>query len=103
MSTLSILVLFYIIAKLSERFGSVLKMPPLYKWFYLSEALTLVALVAHLIQAGNFLATPQNRAVRVMSLPFALVFYHLPLTIAVTLGLFITWKYWGWLITEQKK
>lgn len=103
MATLSILALFHIIAKLSERFGSVLKMPPLYKWLYLSEALAIVALLAHLIQAGSFLAATQNSAGWVMSLPFALIFYHLPLTIAVTLSLFITWKYWGWLITEQKK
>lgn len=102
MATLSIIFLFHTLAKLSERFGSVLKMPPLYKWFYAAEAFAGISLLAHLFQANAILASPQQ-TVFTTTLEFSLLLYHIPLAIAVTIGMVITLKYWGWLIIEQKK
>lgn len=102
--------IFRILAKLSEKFGSVLKMPPIYKWFYAAEMLAAIASLAHLTQASALLSAQPDTALPIRgslfqanTLEFALVFYYIPLTIALTIGLVITWKYWGWLITDRKR
>jgi hypothetical protein len=105
LSTLTPLILFHILARLSEKFGSVLKMPPLYKWFYVAEVLVGFALVVHLLQASAYLSNPvapPEKIWAITGVAFTLVFYQIPLAIAVTIGFIITWKYWGWLLTERK-
>lgn len=99
--TISLVILFFVLAKLSERFGSVVRMSPLYRYYYLSLFLVLIS------------ATVQVLAVRgetVTSIPawvtapwFLLLTYHLPLAIAVSIGIFVTWHYWSWLITERNE
>lgn len=93
--------LFHILAKLSEKFGSVLKMPPLYKLYYLAEGLAAVAALTHLIQA-SWTLTASNDFLQTTGVAVSLFLYHLPLTVALTIGLVVTWKYWSWLITERK-
>lgn len=94
---------------MSEKFGSVLKMPPLYKWFYVAQFFAGIAAFAHLTQASVFLTQgpdtlpTRNLYLQPNSLEFTLLFYHLPQVISVTIGVIITWKYWGWLITDRKK
>ncbi len=100
LTTASWLLIFYILARLSEKFGSVLKMPPLYRWLYVSEGLAVIALLAHLMQASFYLAAAEERT-PLTGLAFALFFHHLPLAVAVSIALVVTWKYWGWLITER--
>ena len=101
--------LFQILARLSEKFGSVLKMPPLYRWYYAAEFFAGIAALAHLTQATVVLSQPEVDSVQSVglfqpnSLGFTLLFHHVPLTISVTIGLIITWKYWGWLVTDRKK
>jgi hypothetical protein len=96
-------------AKLSEKFGSVLKMPPFYKWFYGAQVFAGIASLAHLIQASTYLAqsntssAPPNSFLYPGSLEFTLIFYHIPLAISVTIGLLVTWKYWSWVITDRKR
>jgi hypothetical protein len=94
--------LFHILAKLSERFGSVLKMQPIHKWFYVAEGFATIAMVAHFIQASSFLSA-SNQELKTTSLLFTLILHHVPLAIAVTIGLVVTWKYWGWLVTERRE
>jgi len=80
-------------------------MPPLYKWFYVAEVLAGIALLAQLLQASAYLSNTAyfpNKAWGITSPAFTLLFHHVPLAIAVTIGLVITWKYWGWLLTERK-
>ena len=99
--TFSLVILFFVLAKLSERFGSVVRMSPLYRYYYLSLFLVLIS------------ATTQVLAVRaesVTSIPvwvtlpwFLLLAYQLPLAIAVTIGIYVTWHYWSWLITERNE
>lgn len=96
---ISLVILFFVLAKLSERFGSVVRMSPLYRYYYLSLFLALIS------------TTVQIMAVRAETVPtipvwvtaswFLLLAHHLPLAIAVTIGLYVTWHYWSWLITER--
>ncbi len=80
-------------------------MPPLYKWFYVAEVLAGIALTTHLLQASAYLSNhvaPAKQMWAVTDIAFTLVFYQIPLAVAVTIGFIITWKYWGWLLTERK-
>jgi len=80
-------------------------MPPLYKWFYVAEALAGVALIAHLLQASAYLSNPTvptKQMGSVTGCACTFMFYQLPPAIAVSFVLMITWKYWGWLLTERK-
>ncbi len=97
---LSIVTLLHILAKLSRRFGSVLKMNAVYKWYYVAEGLGIVALLAHLWQASALVSMQHSPSI-VFTPAFTLIFHHLPLALAVTIGMVVTWKYWHWLIIEK--
>lgn len=98
--TLSIIVLFYILARLSEKFGSVIKMAPIYRYYYLSLALVTIGWITHLLVSG--VNPTSNSGTAWMLAPwFLFLAYHLPLASGVTLALVITWRYWSWLITER--
>jgi len=97
--TLSLIILFFILAKLSERFGSVVRMSPLYRYYYLSLLLALISATVQVLAV---------RAETVTTIPvwitapwFLLLAYYIPLAIAVTIGIYVTWHYWSWLITER--
>ena len=99
--TISLVILFFVLAKLSERFGSVVRMSPLYRYYYLSLFLALISATVQVLAV---------RAETVTTIPvwitapwFLLLAYHLPLAIAVTIGIYVTWHYWSWLITERSE
>jgi hypothetical protein len=101
LGTLSVGVLLFILAKLSERFGSVIRMRPLYRYYYVALFFVAIGYVAHLVEA--FAVSNPGSVPRWLIAPwFILVAHHLPLTIGVTVGLFVTWRYWSWLITEPE-
>ena len=99
---LSVVVVFQILAKLSRRFGSVLKMNAVYKWYYLAEGLGIIALLAHLWQASTLLSAPATPA-PALAPWFALAFFDIPMAAAVTIAVIVTWRYWSWLIIEKEK
>lgn len=99
LGTVSLILLFYILAKLSERFGAVVKMSPLYRYYYLSLVLALIGSTTHLISARADL-TSENIPNWFTEPWFLLLAHHLPLAIGATIALYITWHYWSWLITE---
>ncbi len=99
---LSLLALFFIFAQLSERFGTVIKMRPYYRGYYLGSGFIVIGVLVHLIIAGANLE-PTNQPTFVAQSWFLFWAYHLPLTIGVTINLIITWLYWGWLVTEYNR
>jgi hypothetical protein len=84
-------------------------MPPLYRWYYVAQVFAALAALAHLTQASIFLSQPKmiqaqpTTIFQANTLEFTLIFYHLPLAVSVTIGLIVTWKYWGWLVKDRKK
>ncbi len=100
LGVLSLVILFYILAKLSERFGSIIRMKPLYRYYYVALIFLIIGCITQLVVAQATL-TPQNVSIWFVDPWFLFAAYHLPLTIAVTIGLIVTWRYWSWLITEQ--
>ena len=98
--TLSVIALFYILAKLSEKFGSVIKMAPIYRYYYLAILLLCLSYIVQLILVRVTLTAEYFPAW--LTAPwFLLLTYYLPRAIGVTIALIITWRYWSWLITER--
>ncbi|RME76062.1 MAG: hypothetical protein D6784_06695 [Chloroflexi bacterium] len=92
--TLSVIVLCYILARLSERFGAVVKLPPYYRYYYAALGLLSIALIVQIILSTGTAQEPGN------SPWFVLFGYHLPMVSGVTVCLLVTWKYWNWLLSE---
>jgi hypothetical protein len=99
LGTLSLLLLFYILAKLSERFGSVIKMRPLYRSYYAAIFFLAAGYASHSLWAVSYLA-PESVPVWLTSTWLTFLTYHLSLAIGVTIGLVTTWRYWSWLVAE---
>lgn len=97
--SLSLLLLFYILAKLSEKFGSVIKMRPLYRYYYVALIFLAIGYAAHLLLAVAYLA-PDSVPEWLVSSWFVFLAYYLSLAIGLTIGLIITWRYWSWLVAE---
>ena len=100
LGTLSVIILFYILAKLSEKFGSVIKMSPIFRYYYVALGFWIIGFITHLLVARAVL-TPESTSAWFVAPWFLLLAYHLPLAIGVTIGLVITWRYWSWLVTER--
>ncbi len=102
LGTLAVIYLLYILARLSERLGSVEKMAPLYRYYYAGAGFITIALVTQIVTARAELSSGSAPA-WLFSTWFTLVLYHLPMAIGVTIGLLVSWRYWSWLITHQEK
>ncbi|MDM8528349.1 hypothetical protein QUF58_09045 [Anaerolineales bacterium HSG24] len=100
LATISLLVLFFVLAKLSKRFGGVVKMEPIYWFYYVAMGTAGLSLLTQLIVAGANIK-PDNVPPIIQNSWFLFFFYYLPLTIGVTIGAHITWRYWSWLVTER--
>ncbi len=100
LGVLSLVILFYILAKLSERFGSIIRMKPLYRYYYVALVFLMIGCITQFLVALEA-SIPQNISVWFVDVRVLFVAYHLPLAIAATIGLTVTWRYWSWLVTEQ--
>jgi hypothetical protein len=102
LGTLSIIILFYIFAKLSERLGSVERMEPMYRYYYVAIFFLAIGYITHLLLA-NVILSPEDFPAWLTSPWLPLLGYYIPLTIGVSIGLVVTWRYWSWLVTEYSQ
>jgi hypothetical protein len=100
LGTIAIIFLFFILARLSEKLGSVTRMPPYYRWFQVGTGFLGVALISQFLRISVSL-TDQAGYPWLDTPLFYLVTYHLPMAIGITIGLIVTWRYWSWLLTER--
>lgn len=102
LGTLSVLLVFYILARLSERFGSVIKMQPRFRRYYVALVFLLIGWLANLLVV---LADVLPVALQGwLNSPWLLLWgYYLPWGIGVTIGLAVTWSYWSWLVAERNR
>jgi hypothetical protein len=82
---------------LSKRLGSVTRAPRYYLGFYVAALIMAVSVIARLVNIGRGVA-----AIAVLSRDFGwvLLYNGLP-ALAVTLGLYVAWRYWSWLLAER--
>ena len=93
----AILILF----QLSKKLGEVTKMRPFYRAYYVSIVFLTMALVARIVNASQLLSpatrlqTWEQDYWMLSPLP-----HNILLAIGLTVALFVTAKYWGWLVKE---
>ena len=98
--TISVMFLFFILARLSEKLGAVTRMPAYYRWFWVGIGFLGIALISQLLRITVSL-TGQTSYPLLNDPFFYLVMYHVPMAIGATIGLAVTWRYWSWLLTER--
>ena len=89
-----------LLTQLSRKLGAVTKMAPYYRGYYVAIILGMVALVVRLLVVSAQATSDQPDWAWMGHPLFALFGYHIPLAIAVTVSLAITWRYWAWLLRE---
>jgi hypothetical protein len=94
----SLIMMLWVMAQISRRFGEVTHRPPLYRGFYISLGLMIVPLLIRLLAMGM---TDHDRA-DLGGNSLGALFYGLPLALGITLAVVIAWRYWGWLIYARE-
>ncbi len=87
----------YVMAQISQRFGSVTKRPPYYRWFYVSMALMLLPAAMRLLAPG----TSDDGSGEIVESSIRAFLYTVPLVLSLAVALGAAWRYWGWLIHSQ--
>ena len=97
---LGIVYLAILFASLSRRLSAVTKMPDHQSWFFVAGGLVALAAVSQVIRGTADLAP--HLALSVLQEPwFALVSFHIPLAIGVTLCLVLVLYHWRWVLGER--
>ena len=97
---ISVIFLFFILARLSEKLGAVTRMAPYYRWVWVGTGFLVIGLLSQLMRISASLTGQSSNGLFASPL-FYLLTYHIPLGIGVSIGLAITWRYWSWLLTER--
>jgi hypothetical protein len=93
----SIGVALLVMGLLSKRLGSVTRAPRYYLGFYVATLMVALSLLARLLNVGRGVAAV---AVLNRDLGWVLLYNGIP-ALAITLGLFVGWRYWSWLLAER--
>ena len=98
-SLLAVIYAFNILANLSRRYGQVIRLRPYYRGFYVAMALVFGAFLSHLVQDSVIIA-PDEAPNLLSGEWFYLLTFYLPLAIAATIGMGVSWRYWVWILKE---
>jgi len=97
----SIILVLVILARFGHKLGAVTRMRPLYYGYYVAIACLCLALLVHLIRASVFWAPVETVPSLLTDPIFYLLLHHLPMAVALSVSLGVTWHYWSWLLKEQ--
>lgn len=86
---------------LSRKLGAVTKMRPYYRGFIVALAFLSMALMGYIARNAAYLAKDEASN-WFLSSTFGLFFFHIPLFIGIAIDVSIIWRYWSWLLTEEK-
>ena len=90
----------FLFAAFSRRLGAVTKMANHHRWFGLANGFVALAAVSQVVRGIASLA-PELAYPFLLERWFALVSFHIPLVIGLTLDLVLVWYYWGWILKER--
>ncbi|MBN1565949.1 MAG: hypothetical protein JXA10_19060 [Anaerolineae bacterium] len=94
----ALMIMLWVMAQISRRFGEVTHRPPIYRGFYVAMGLLLFPFVVRVLAIS---LTETDRADLGGNSMGAIV-HDLPLIVAVILALIVAWRYWGWLIYARE-
>jgi hypothetical protein len=97
----SVILALVILARFGRKLGDVTKMRPLYYGYYVAIACLSLALLVHLVRASVFWAPVETVPSLLTDPIFYLLLHHLPMAIALSVSLGVTWYYWNWLLKER--
>ena len=100
-SLVALIYMLTVLARFGEKLGAVTKMRPYYYGYYVAIGCLVIVALARLLRASVFWAPPSSVPVLLNDARLYLFLHHLPLAIAMTLSLAITWHYWSWLLKER--
>ena len=86
-----------VIGLLSKRLGNVTRAPRYYLGFYVATLLMGISILARLLNIGR---GPEFVRELNSETGWVLLYNGLP-ALALTLGLFVAWRYWSWLLAER--
>jgi len=90
----------FLFATFSRRLGAVTKLANYHRWFQVANGFVILAAMSQIVRGIAALA-PQLALPVLLESWFALVSFHIPLVIGVTLDLALVWYYWGWILKER--
>ena len=99
---LAIVYLGFLFANFSSRLGAVTKMTSKHHWFLIANGFVVLAAMSQMVRGTAGLA-PEVAFPVLLEPWFALVTFHIPLAIGVTLDLAVVWYYWRWILKEKVK
>ncbi|MDX1991340.1 MAG: hypothetical protein SF029_03065 [bacterium] len=94
---LSISIALFVLARLSRRLGQVTHAAPTYIGFYVAAGLVLVGALVRFSHLDSQLALLTNLH---HNKGWVLLYNGAPAA-GVTLGVFVAWRYWSWLLAER--
>jgi hypothetical protein len=97
MGPISMALALLVMGLLSKRLGDVTRAPRYYFGLYVATLLMGIRILARMLNAGRgteFVRELSNET------GWVLLYNGLP-ALAVTLGLFVAWRYWSWLMAER--
>lgn len=89
-------------ATLSERLNAVAKKSDYQGWFWVANGFITLAAASQVIRGTATLA-PEHALSFLLEPWFALISFHVPLAVGVTIDLVLVRYYWGWILKEKSK
>jgi len=96
----AIIYLGFLFASFSRRLGAVTKMTDRYLWFRVANGFIGLAAISQVVRGIANLA-PHLAFPFLLEPWFALISFHAPLVVGLTLDLVVVWYYWGWILKER--
>ena len=93
----SISIAMVVLARLSQRLGSVMHVRAYYLGLYMSAVLIWLGIISRIVFLTSSLATFQNLNQNTI---YVLLCDGLP-ALAITIALIVVWYYWSWLLAER--
>ena len=100
MGLLAVVYLGLLFNSFSRRLSTVTRMANHHRWFQVANGFVALAAMSQIVRGIAALA-PQLAPPILLQSWFALVSFHIPLVIGVTLDLVLVWYYWGWILKEK--
>lgn len=95
---LALMIVLWVMAQISRRFGEVTHRPPHYRGFYVALVLMILPLGVRLLAVGLSDTEMQDQG----GTSTAALLHDIPLAASISLALVIAWRYWGWLVYARE-